>query len=309
MRKRYSKKGCQHLLQGRRQVYEFIMKYHVEFGVERMCRVFRVSRSGYYDWQKRKPSTRQIETEEITAEIRRVYKLSKNRYGSPKITNELVSNGWKISRPRVARIMRFNGMRSIISKKFKVNTTDSSHDFPVVKNHLNREFTALRPAEKWVSDITYISTAQCWLYLTIVMDLFDRKIIGWSLSTDMTTENSILSAWKMAILNRPITQQLIFHSDRGVQYASHIFRVELEKHSVIQSMSRKGNCWDNAVAENYFKILKSEMVYQSKYISILQAKSEIFEFIEIWYNRQRKHSYLGYRTPDEYSKTNYSKCA
>jgi len=285
------------------------MKYHFEFGVERMCRVFRVGRSGYYDWQKRKPSTRQIETEEITAEIRRVYKLSKNRYGSPKITNELVSNGWKVSRPRVARIMRFNGIRSIVSKKFKVNTTDSSHEFPIVNNHLNREFTALRPAEKWVSDITYISTTQGWLYLTIIMDLFDRKIVGWALSTDMTTENTTMAAWKMAILNRPITQQLIFHSDRGVQYASHTFREQLKKHSVIQSMSRKGNCWDNAVAENYFKILKSEMVYQSKYISILQAKSEIFEFIEIWYNRQRKHSYLGYRTPDEYSKINYSKCA
>lgn len=279
------------------------------FGVERMCRVFKLSRSGYYDWQGRKTSARQVVTQKITEEIKRLYTDSKGRYGSPKITDDLVSNGWKVSRPRVARIMRSNGLRSIINKKFKVTTTDSSHSFPVAENILDRDFTASRPAEKWVSDITYVPTSQGWLYLTIIMDLFDRKIVGWALSIEMTAEVTVLAAWKMAVLNRPIDQALLFHSDRGVQYASHAFRNQLSKYPVTQSMSRKGNCWDNAVAENYFKILKSEMINHIQYRSIMQAKTDIFEFIEVWYNRKRKHSYLGYQTPEQFRKNNYLKCA
>jgi transposase InsO family protein len=154
------------------------MEYHPEFGVERICKVLRVSRSVYYDFQRRKPSARLIENKKITEQIKRAYKESKNRYGSPKITHSLVLDGWKVSRQRVARIMRFNGIRSIVSKKFRVSTTDSSHKYPIAENHLNRNFTARRPAEKWVSDITYIHTDQGWLYLTIIMDLFDRKFIG-----------------------------------------------------------------------------------------------------------------------------------
>ena len=274
-----------------------------------MCKVFNISRSGYYDWQKRKPSARQLENQQITKEINRVYKASKSRYGSPKITNELRDLGWKVSRQRVARIMRSVGIRSIISKKFKGLTTDSRHNFPVSENHLNRSFSADGPGEKWVSDITYIPTRQGWLYLTIIMDLYDRKIIGWALSNNMTTNDTVLAAWRMAMVNRPISKPLIFHSDRGVQYASHVLKDELRKYSVTQSMSRKGNCWDNAVAENYFKILKSELVNHTQFQSILQAKTEIFEFIEIWYNRKRKHSYLDYKTPEQYGKINYLKSA
>jgi len=285
------------------------MRYRFEFGVERMCKAFKVSRSGYYDWRNRPVSARQVENEEITAEIKKVYKESNNRYGSPKITADLASKGWKVSRPRVARIMRSNGIKSIISKKFRVKTTDSSHGLPIAENHLNRDFSANRVAEKWVSDITYIPTKQGWLYLTIIMDLFDRKIVGWSLSTDMTTQNTVLSAWKMALINRPINGGLIFHSDRGIQYASNVFRDELNKYSTIQSMSRKANCWDNAVAESYFKILKSEMVNHHNFISILQAKTAVFEFIEVWYNRRRKHTSLGYKTPEQFGKINHAKCA
>ena len=274
-----------------------------------MCKVFKISKSGFYDWQKRKPSARQLENQQITKEINRVYKASKSRYGSPKITDQLRDNGWQVSRPRVARIMRNEGIRSIVSKKYRGFTTDSKHSLPVAKNHLNREFLADRPGQKWVSDITYIPTKQGWLYLTIIMDLFDRKIIGWALSTQMTTNETVLAAWKMAIVNRPITEPLIFHSDRGVQYASHTFKDKLSQYSVTQSMSRKGNCWDNAVAENYFKILKSELVNHTQFQSILQAKTEVFEFIEIWYNRKRKHSYLGYKTPEQYGKINYLKSA
>lgn len=275
-----------------------------------MCKVLGVTKSGYYDWLKRTPSQRHLENQQLAKEIRGVYKASKNRYGSPKITDELRDNGWKVSRQRVARIMLNEGLRSIISKKYRGFTTDSTHHLPIAENLLNRNFSADNPGQKWVSDITYIPTSQGWLYLTIIMDLYDRKIIGWSLSTQMTVQLTILPAWKMAIKNRSIEHtSLLFHSDRGVQYASHAFKDELKKYSVTQSMSRKGNCWDNAVAENYFKILKSELVNHTRFHSILQAKTEVFEFIEIWYNRMRKHSYLGYKTPEQYGKINYLKSA
>jgi len=271
-----------------------------------MCNIFQVSRSGYYDWLGRKPSKRQIETHQMKTEIGVIYKASKNRYGSPKITKELTNRGWTVSRPRVARIMRSEGLRSIINKKYRCTTTNSNHLFPVSENHLARDFSASRPGQKWVSDITYIPTKEGWLYLTIVLDLYDRKVIGWALSTTMRAINTVVAAWRMAIRNRP-SNGVLFHSDRGVQYASHEFRNELKQHAAIQSMSRKGNCWDNAVAENFFKILKSEMIYHIKYQSILHAKNDVFEFVEIWYNRKRIHSYLGYKTPEQYGKINYSK--
>ena len=276
---------------------------------KRMCKVFKVSRSGYYEWLERKPSSRQLETKQLIDAIQMVYKASKNRYGSPKITDELRDQGWKVSRPRVARIMRVEGLRSIVHKKFRCITTDSKHNLPLAENHLNRKFQAQNPGQAWVSDISYIPTKQGWLYLTIIMDLFDRKIIGWALSTAMTTSDTVVAAWRMAIMNRPINQKLIFHSDRGVQYASYAFKDLLLKHPVIQSMSRKANCWDNAVAESFFKIVKSELVNHLSFSSILEAKTELFDFIEIWYNRKRKHAYLGYKTPEEYGKINYLKCA
>ena len=241
--------------------------------------------------------------------IQTVHQSSNGRYGSPKITEELRDLGWIVSRPRVARIMRSAGIRSVICKKFRGVTTDSRHDFPVAENHLNRDFYASEPCQKWVSDITYIFTRQGWVYLTIIMDLYDRKIIGWSLATNLTTQDTVMAAWKMAVLHRPINGQLIFHSDQGVQYASYAFAEELKRQMVTQSMSRKGNCWDNAVAENFFKILKSEMVKHTVFQSILMARNELFMFIEIWYNRKRKHAYLGYKTPEQYGKINYSKCA
>lgn len=288
---------------------KFIKDYSHQFGVEKMCQTLKVSRSGYYAWLRRKPSSRELENSGIMEDIQRIYSDSKLRYGSPKITVELQNMGWKVSRPRVARMMRSEGLRSIVCKKFRGATTDSKHSLPVVLNHLNRDFEATEPGQKWVSDITYIPTLQGWLYLTIIMDLYDRKIIGWALSSSMTTEATIIPAWRMAIGNRQVQSGLIFHSDRGVQYAAQAFRVLLSKQTVTQSMSRKGNCWDNAVAENFFKILKSELVKHTSFNSLLHAKTELFEFIEVWYNRKRKHGYLGYKTPEQYTKTNYSKCA
>ena len=271
-----------------------------------MCKVFNVGRSGYYHWELRKPSKRTEENKELKHQIEQVYQKSKKRYGSPKITMELKDMGYNVSRPRVARLMQQEGIKSIIRKKYRCQTTISDHKLEVAENLLDRHFKAQSPGEKWVSDITYIPTLHGWLYLTIILDLFDRKIVGWSLSTNMTTRDTTLAAWKMAIKNRAVLKGMLFHSDRGVQYASHEFRDGLQQENVIQSMSRKGDCWDNAVAENFFKILKSELVQHEHFYSILDAKNAVFEFIEIWYNRKRKHSYLGYRTPEEFGNNNGS---
>lgn len=280
-----------------------------QHSVEKMCKALQVSRSGYYNWLQQRPSHRSIQGEQLLQDIKEVYHGSKQRYGSPKVTEDLHDMGWKVSRQRVARIMRKEGIRSIVTKKFRGVTTDSKHSFPVAKNHLNRDFHANRSSQKWVSDITYIPTRQGWLYLTIVMDLFDRKIIGWSLSSTMTTQDTTLAAWKMAVKNRSVNHGLLFHSDQGVQYAAYAFVKEIKQHGAKQSMSRKGNCWDNAVAESFFKALKSELIKHASYQSILQAKADIFEFIEIWYNRKRKHAYLDYKTPEQFGEINYSKCA
>jgi putative transposase len=263
-----------------------------------MCKVFKVSRSGFYDWLTRKPSRRFLENERIVEEIRKIYKNSKGRYGSPKITMELRDRGMIVSRPRVARMMKAESLKSIIKARYRVCTTDSKHSFKISPNILNRNFKVTEPGQVWVSDITYIPTKEGWLYLTIIMDLYDRKIIGWAMSDGMTARETIVAAWQMALLNRPLTGTVIFHSDRGVQYACHEFRAKLGP-GVVQSMSRKGNCWDNAVAESFFKILKSETKY-TKYETIKQAKQELFGFIEIWYNRIRRHSYLGYLSPEQF---------
>lgn len=268
-----------------------------------MCAVFEVSRSGYYAWLTRNPSKLSIGNQALCREIEAIYYSGKGRYGSPKITKVLKSRGICVSRPRVARIMKAKGLRSVIVGKFKVCTTDSNHDKEISTNILNREFTATAPSEKWVSDITYIRTKYGWLYLTVIMDLFDRKIIGWAMSKGMTAGETVVAAWSMAVKNRAVRDSLIFHSDRGVQYASNEFRARLKSAQIRQSMSRKGNCWDNAVSENFFKILKSETGFNTVYESFEAAEREIFEFIEIWYNRQRIHSLLGYMTPEEFGKS------
>ena len=265
-----------------------------------MCKVFKVSRSGYYSWIKRKPSKWDIENQKILEQIRQIHQESKQIYGSPKITEELRDRKVKVSRPRVARLMKKAQIRSKTVKKFKA-TTDSKHRYPIVENKLNRNFKVDEIGKVWVSDITYIWTQQGWLYLTIIMDLADRKIIGWSLSHSLKATQTVIPAWKMAITNRAIIDQLIFHSDRGVQYASNALAHLLETHpKVSRSMSRKGDCWDNAVAENFFKLIKSEMVYHFKFRTRDQAKMAVFEYIEIWYNRKRKHSALGYVSPEEF---------
>lgn len=258
-----------------------------------MCRIFKVSKSGFYQWRTRNPSKRDRENQMLLFAIMRIHKWSKASYGSPRITEELQKRGFDVSRPRVARLMRRNGIRAVHSKKFVV-TTDSKHNYPVVENKLNRNFTADEQGRIWVSDITYVKTGKGWLYLTVILDLFDRKVVGWSQSKDMSAKNTTIAAWKMAVNNRPPNGKLIFHSDRGVQYACYAFANLLDSYSDVErSMSRKGDCWDNAVAESFFKSIKMECVYRHKFASREQASIVIFEWIETWYNRNRRHSALG----------------
>ena len=274
-----------------------------------MCKVFKVSRSGYYKYLKAKPSKRSLENIIFKKEILEIYENSYKRYGSPKIAAKMRSNGFCISRPRVAKIMKAEGLKSIIRKKY-VATTDSKHNFEIKENLLNRNFITDAPGKVWVSDITYIPVGKSWIYLTIVMDLFDKKIIGWSISSSLKAKDTVIKALQMAKKNRIIENNLIFHSDRGVQYACNEFTSLIRSLNIRQSMSRKGDCWDNAMAENFFKILKSELIYHNTFMTIPEAELELFRFIEIWYNRKRIHAALNYQTPDEYGKNkNIKKCA
>lgn len=265
-----------------------------------MCKVLSVSRSGFYAWCKDTESRRSAENRLLVEHIQRVHARSRYTYGSPRIAAELRSTGIHVSRPRVARLMRKAEIRSIVARKY-VATTDSKHSYKVAENLLARDFAPGAPGEAWVSDITYIRTDEGWLYLTMVMDLADRQVIGWALGSSLKTADTTVPAWKMAIRRRPAGQGLIFHSDRGVQYACPEFTGLLKANGkVVQSMSGKGNCWDNAVAESFFKTLKTEWVYGKKYMDRKQAALSIFEYIETWYNTNRKHSALKYMTPTEY---------
>ena len=272
-----------------------------------MCRVFEVSRSGYYRWLKRKPSQRHLDNQRLDAQIREIYEQSKGRYGSPKITQELRDQGRKVGKNRVAERMRKAGLRSKIRRKYRV-TTNSKHKFPVAPNLLERNFTAQAPDRVWVSDITYLATRTGWLYLTVIIDLFSRMVVGWALSSSLSHE-MVVVALKRAIRRRGPTNGLVFHSDRGVQYACTGFRDELEGHGFVQSMSRKGDCWDNAVAESFFAIMKTELVYHERYEGHQDTLHSIFEYIEIFYNRQRRHSTLEYLCPADYEKQKLKLCA
>ena len=285
--------------------FSFIKNHKDEFPVEKMCKVLKVSTSGYYKWIHKTPGKKELRRAMLTQEIKKVYKTNKGRYGSPRITKELNMQGIKVSQVLVAKIMRKEHLKSIFKKKYKI-TTDSSHKYPVVENVLNRTFIFKEENRAWVSAITYVSTKQGWLYLTTVIDLFDRKVIGWALSDTMKANATVLPAFNMAKSNRPLqnNQPLIFHSDRGIQYACEEFTTHLAKHkSIIRSMSRKGNCWDNAVAESFFKSLKTELIYHQKYQTKQEAALSIFEYIEAFYNTRRRHKQLNNLTILEYHKS------
>ena len=268
-----------------------------------MCRVLKVSSSGYYTWLNNKTTPQQLKIDTIKTAIQTIFFQYKCRYGSPRIHRELLAMSYQVCQQTVAKYMREMGLKSIINKKYKICTTDSSHPYLIADNILDRQFTTSGPNQAWVSDITYIPTDAGWLFLTIVLDLYDRKIIGWAFSNTMHTCQTTLKALGMAKQNRMIwkDKQLIFHSDRGSQYACHEFKHELNQNSnIVQSMSRIGNCWDNAVAESFFKSLKVELTNHHNYKTQQEAENSIFEYIECFYNKTRRHSALNNQTINEF---------
>lgn len=266
-----------------------------------MCQVFKVSRGGYYAWVRRPLSPREKENLKLIERIKAIHDASGETYGSPRITDCLLSENFKVSRPRVARLMNRFSICAKTHRKFKV-TTDSDHKYPIAPNLLKRDFTAKEPRKFLTSDITYIDAGEGWLYLTIVMDLFNREILGWSMSKSLKASDTTIAALEDAFNRHHLSPEVIFHSDRGIQYACDEFRKKLTAYQMIQSMSSKGNCYDNAVTESFFATLKKELVYQQKYRSRLQAKQSLFMYIEMFYNRKRKHSFLGNMSPEEFLK-------
>jgi putative transposase len=274
-----------------------------------MCRVMKINSGCYYKWKKQPIGRRALEGVHLKLAITRVFKVSDKTYGSPRIRQELKSEGFVVSRKRVAKLMKEEGLQSKIRKQWKV-TTNSSHRYSVAQNLLAQNFVVSRPDEVWVSDITYIKTSQGWLYLTVVIDLWDRAVVGWSLSKTMFTKDTVIPAWKMAHINRKITEPLMFHSDRCIQYACKAFTNYLKSNPLVkQSMSRKGNCWDNAVAESFFKTIKTELIYHHKYKTRMEAELQIFKYIETWYNKKRRHSALNGKSILEFNQINNMKSA
>ncbi|WP_286351995.1 IS3 family transposase [Geobacter sulfurreducens] len=296
------KKSHGHLFQRPEMIFRFMHDHQAEFPVAVMCSVFQVSRSGYYAWSTRPESQRSKETRELCQEIAQIHRDSKGIYGSPKVHKELRRRGKRHGKNRIARLMRKDGLYAKTKRKFKV-TTDSRHSQPVANNLLNREFNPARPNQVWASDITYIWTAEGWLYLAVVIDLYSRTIVGWSMAERMTRQ-LVMAALTLAVKRRNPPRGVLHHSDRGAQYASEDYQVLLAKHGMICSMSRTGNCWDNAPVESFFGILKRELVFHSRYHSRAQARQSIFDYIERFYNRRRIHASLGYLTPSEFEELN-----
>lgn len=263
-----------------------------------MSRALQVSRSGYYAWCGRQPSARFHRRAALATAIREVHAQSRRTYGSPRVTAALKKNGMVCCVNTVAKIMRQDGLAAKVRRRFKV-TTDSSHDLPTAPNRLDRQFDRRRPNEVWAGDITFIATEEGWLYLATEMDLYSRKIVGWSLSDRLTTA-LVSGALTMAIAQRRPSSGLLHHSDRGSQYASGSFRQLLSAHKIVCSMSRKGNAYDNAPMESFFSTLKRELIHRTSYATRSQARTAVFEYIEVFYNRQRLHSALGYLSPVDF---------
>jgi transposase InsO family protein len=279
--------------------FGFIDAKKASYPVALLCRHLGVSRSGYYAWAKRPESQRDKSDRALSVEVAAVHQESRSRYGSPRVHAELRSRGRRVSRKRVARLMRQQGLRARPRRRF-VRTTDSAHSHPVAPNTLDRKFEPTQPNCVWAGDITYVWTAEGWLYLAVLMDLFSRKVVGWAMSEKIDRE-LVLSALDMALLGRKAPA--LHHSDRGSQYASEDYRRLLEQRGITCSMSRKGNCWDNAVVESFFSSLKQELVYLSTFNTRQEAQLALFEYIEVFYNRKRRHSSLGYLSPVEYERS------
>jgi transposase InsO family protein len=262
-----------------------------------MCPLFSVSRSGYYAWLHYIPSNRFLANKKLDEEIVSVFIDNKSRYGSPRITKELNKKGMDCTYKRVAKRMQIMNLKALAKRKFKV-TTDSAHTKPVYENILNRDFTTTAVNQKWAGDITYIATEQGWLYLAVIIDLHSRAIIGWSMNARMTKQ-LVCDALLMALFNRKFPEGVLVHTDRGSQYCSKKYRSIMANNKLIGSMSRRGNCWDNAISESFFHTLKVELIHQNKYLYKEQAQRSIFQYIEGYYNKKRMHSAIDYKTPYE----------
>lgn len=271
------------------------MQQQTEFSLRTMCRALQVSRSGYYESLRRPPSTHDIEDAALRPQVNAAFEKGRKNYGTRRIKDELQKQETSISRRRIARLMRENDLKVKTKRKFKV-TTDSKHDKPIAPNLLERKFTVSTPDAAYVSDITYIPTREGWLYLAVVMDLFSRAVVGWSMESRMKA-GLVNNALLMALWKRKPGKGLISHSDRGSQYAADSHRELLNDHGIKASMSKKGDCWDNAVAESFFHTLKIELVHHCDYETRDDARNSIFEYIEVFYNRQRAHSANGYVAP------------
>ena len=272
-----------------------------EFSLKRMCKVLKVSRSGYYAWKRHSPSQRERANEALLAEIRAAYQLSRRTYGSPRIHAWLRHKGSFCGRNRVARLMKMHQIVARKAHRWHPTTTRQHPGDRIAPNLLQREFRASQPNQKWVSDITYIDTAEGWLYLASILDLYSRGVVGWAMAEQMDNQ-LVEAAWQMARLNRQPQEGLLHHSDRGSQYTSEAYQDQLASLDCVVSMSRTGNCYDNAVAESFFATLKTECA-TIQFTSKAQARSAIFEYIEGWYNRQRLHSSLDYLSPAEFERS------
>lgn len=276
-------------------IFCFMQQHETEFPISVMCDVLSVSRSGYYAWRHKPASKRKQANAKLLEDIRSAHRNSREAYGSPRIYQALKEQGIPCSESRVARLMREDGLCAKMKRRFKA-TTNSKHDLPIAPNLLQRDFSPAEPNQVYAGDITYIWTTEGWLYLAVVIDLFSRTVVGWAMDKRMTRQ-LVIDALSMAVQRRRPPSGLIFHSDRGSQYASADFQSLLVKHGMRCSMSRKGDCWDNAPVESFFGSLKQEMVFHQRYSTRFHARQSIFDYIERFYNRSRLHSTLGYKSP------------
>ena len=275
--------------------YAFIERHGESYPLQMLCAALQVSDSGFTSWQRSDGPKKWLSDGELLKRIREIHEETKAAYGSPRIYQELKGLGIPVSKGRVERLMRENDLRGRHKRRFKA-TTDSKHTLPVAPNRLEQNFATERPDQVWTADITYVATAEGWLYLAIVLDLYTRQIVGWAMRERMTKE-LVIDALRMAWFRRRPPPGLIHHSDRGSQYCSHDFQKQLVAYGMLASMSRKGNCWDNATSESFFNSLKNERVHGSRYETRDAARADLFDYVEVFYNRSRRHSALGGQSP------------
>ncbi|MCW5590207.1 MAG: IS3 family transposase [Legionellales bacterium] len=292
------KKGSKVLHQRAEIRYHFIEQEKMNHSIQLLCKVLKVSRSGYYAWQSREVSQRALSNADLLVKINDVFQQSRETYGYRSIHHELRKDAINCSKNRVLRLMKTAELKPKTLRKYKA-TTSSKHSLKVADNTLNRQFTVVNCSECWVSDITYIYTREGWLYLTVIIDIFSRKVIGWAMSPRLTSE-AVCDAMMMALFRRRMKAPRYFHSDRGSQYCSIQFKNLLEKFNITASMSRKGNCWDNSVSESFFATLKKECVFHYSFLTREEARMAVFEYIEAFYNNFRRHSFLNYLSPNTF---------